>query len=280
MASRHRPNERRAKLSRLALVLLCTGILLFVALPTLIVVPVSLSATEYLSFPPQEITLKWYQEFLTDPQWVRATVLSIQIAFVVMVLATVIGVMAALALVRGLGGGGWFTAVVSAPLIVPTIIYAIAVLLLFSQLHLSGTFQGFVLAHTALASPYVVIITAAALYRSDPSLELAAMSLGASRMRAVWEVTLPAIRPAIATGAAFAFLTSFDDATVSFFLANLRDMTLPRKMFENIQFFISPVLAVVATLLTLFTLAIIGAITLAQSRRDPGDALAGVVGEA
>ncbi|CAN5538404.1 ABC transporter permease [soil metagenome] len=243
------------------------------ALPTIIVVPVSLSATEFLSFPPQDLTLDWYAEFLTDPGWIRATLLSFQIAAVVTVLTTIIGTLAALALVRGLAGGTWFGVLVTMPLIIPTIVYAIAVLLFFSQLRVAGTFQGFVLAHTALASPYVVIIVSAALYRSDPSLELAAMNLGASRPRAIWEVTLPAIRPALVTGAAFAFLTSFDDATVSFFLANLSDMTLPRKMFENLQFFISPVLAVVATLLTVFTVVVIGGLSVWNARRDQRNAL-------
>lgn len=245
-------------------------ILVFVALPTLIVVPVSLSATEYLSFPPRELTLQWYHEFFTDPAWVRATILSIQIAAVVTVVSVLIGTMAALGMVRGMGGSSWMSILASAPLIIPTIIYAIAVLLFFSQIRVAGSFLGFVLAHSALATPYVVIIVAAALYRSDPSLELAAMNLGAPRWRAILEVTIPSIRPAIVTGGAFAFLTSFDDATVSFFLADLQDMTLPRKMFENLQFFISPVLAVVATLLTISTVAIIGVLSYWQSRRIDG----------
>lgn len=254
--------------SRIGLWVFATIVLLFVALPTLIVVPVSLSATEYLQFPPRELTLHWYELFLTDPGWIRATALSFQIALVVTVIATVIGTMGALALVRGLKGGGIVNALIAAPLIVPTIIYAIAILLFFAQFKMNGTFLGLVLAHSALASPYVVIIVSAALYRSDPRLELAAQSLGASRARAIWHVTLPSVRPALATGAAFAFLTSFDDATVSFFLANLSDKTLPRKMFENLQFFISPVLAVVATLLTLFTLVLIGGAQIAQLRRQ------------
>jgi mannopine transport system permease protein len=268
-----KPWRPRTSLARWLLIGGCSLILLFVALPTLIVVPVSFSATEYLSFPPQDITFHWYQEFLTDPDWIRATLLSLQIAVVVAALSVVIGTMAALAMVRGLGGSGWLSVIAAGPLIIPTIIYAIAILLFFSQVRLAGSFPGFVLAHTALATPYVVIIVSAALYRSDPSLELAAMNLGASRARAIWEVTLPGVRPALVTGAAFAFLTSFDDATVSFFLANLSDMTLPRKMFENLQFFISPVLAVVATLLTLFTLALIGGLTLWQSRRGAPTAI-------
>ncbi len=268
----HKVKSRRPSLARWGLIALSVVILLFVAIPTLIVVPVSLSTTEYLAFPPPDLTMRWYEEFLTDPDWIRATVLSIEIGLVVTVVSTIIGTMAALAIVRGLGGNSWFSIFVSAPLIVPTIVYAIAVLLFFSQIRVAGTFQGFVLAHTALASPYVVIIVSAALYRSDASLELAAMNLGASRGRAIWEVTLPMIRPALMAGAAFAFLTSFDDATVSFFLADLADMTLPRKMFENLLFFISPVLAVVATLLTVFTLALIGGINLFQARRERHEA--------
>lgn len=273
MADPARTSGRRLGLGRWLLIGLSALILLFVALPTLIVIPVSLSSTEYLSFPPPELTLHWYHEFLTDPDWIRATLLSLEIAIVVAVVSLVVGTLAALAMVRGLGGSGIMSAITAAPLIIPTIIYAIAILLFFSQLRIAGSFWSFVLAHSALASPYVVIIVAAALYRSDPSVELAAMSLGASRARAIWEVTLPGIRPALVTGAAFAFLTSFDDATVSFFLANLSDMTLPRKMFENLQFFISPVLAVVATLLTVFTLTFIGSLTLWQSRRGAATAI-------
>lgn len=235
-------------------------VLLFLALPTLIVVPVSLNPTEYLSFPPESLTFRWYGEFITDAKWLAATWLSMRIGLTVTVLSTVVGTMGSLAIVRGLRGGGAFiNALVTAPLIIPTIVYAIAVLLFFSKLGLSGSFWGFVFAHSALAVPYVVLIVSAALYRFDVSTELAALSLGASRFQSLWHVTLPSIRPALATGAIFAFLTSFDDATVSFFLANLNDVTLPRKMFENLQFFVSPVLAVVATLLTLFTLALFGA---------------------
>jgi mannopine transport system permease protein len=252
--------RRPFDLPRLVLIALAGIVLIFLALPTVIVIPVSFAPSEYLQFPPKSLSLRWYGEFLTDARWIRATVLSFEIGIVVAVLSTVIGTMAALAIVRGLGGGGpWLNALVTAPLIVPTIVYAIAILLFFSKLGLSGSFMGFVLAHSALAIPYVVLIVSAALYRFDASTELAAQTLGASRLQAIWYVTLPSIRPALVTGAIFAFLTSFDDATVSFFLANLTDVTLPRKMFENLQFSITPVLAVVATLLTVLTLVLISA---------------------
>lgn len=255
-----------ARLERLATLTVRAGlwivgltVLLFLALPTLIVVPVSLNSSKYLDFPPEALTLHWYAEFFGDPKWIASTLLSFRIALVVMVVSLVVGTMAALAMVRGLRGGGTtINALVMAPLIVPTIVYAIAVLIFFTPMGLAGTFWGYVLAHSALAVPYVVLMVSAALYRTDPAMEMAALSLGANRLQAIWLVTLPTIRPALAAGAIFAFLTSFDDATLSFFLANLTDVTLPRKMFENLQFFISPVLAAVATLLTIFTVILAG----------------------
>jgi mannopine transport system permease protein len=266
--------RRRTGGGRILLVVVAGVILVFLGLPTLIVVPVSLSPTEYLDFPPKSLTLHWYYEFFTDPKWIAATLLSLRIGLTVTVVAAVVGTMAALGIVRGLrGGGAWINGLVTAPLIVPTIVYAIAILLFFSKLRLAGSFAGFVIAHSALATPYVVLIVSAALYRFDASMELAALSLGASRLQAIWHVTLPSICPALATGAVFAFLTSFDDATVSFFLANLTEVTLPRKMFENLQFFISPVLAVVATLLTALVLALVGgAQWLRLRRKDAAEA--------
>jgi mannopine transport system permease protein len=266
------PARTRKRMSggRLSLVIVTTVILVFLGLPTLIVIPVSLSPTDYLDFPPKSLTLHWYKAFFTDPEWVASTLLSLRIGLVVMVVSSVVGTMAALGIVRGQKGGGpWVNALVTAPLVIPTIVYAIAVLLFFSKIHLNGSFLGFVFAHSALATPYVVLIVSAALYRFDASTELAALSLGASRLQAVWHVTLPSIRMAVATGAVFAFLTSFDDATVSFFLASLTDVTLPRKMFENLQFFISPVLAVVATLLTVLALSLVGGVQWLRARRTP-----------
>lgn len=234
-------------------------VLVFMAIPTLIVIPVSLNTSKYLDFPPEGLTLRWYEEFLTDAKWIAATTLSFRIALTVTIASLVVGTMGALALVRGLRGGGVaVNALVTAPLIVPGIVYAIAVLLFFTPLGIAGTFWGYVLAHTAISVPYVVLMVSAALYRTDPSMEMAALSLGANRFQAIWHVTLPTIRPALAAGGIFAFLTSFDDATISFFLANLSDVTLPRKMFENLQFYISPTLAAVATLLTIFTLVLAG----------------------
>ena len=253
--------------------LLVVGVLAFLILPSILIVPMSLGSADHLEFPPSGLSLRWYEEYLADPAWTRPTAFSFQIAVLTTVLATVVGTMAALALVRGeIRGKSLVNAAIIAPLIVPLIVYAVAVLLLFSPLRWTGTLHGFVLAHAALATPYVVLLVGAALYRTDPNLELAAMSLGASRSRAILKVTLPLIGPAILAGAVFAFLASFDDATVSFFISGLTDKSLPRKLFENIEFSISPIVAVVSTMLTVVSIVLIAVarLVLLRSPRPAG----------
>lgn len=238
-------------------------ILCFLLLPILIVVPMSLGSARFLQFPPKNLTLAWYREFLSDPEWQEATYFSIKIALLTTISSVIIGTMAAVSLVRGaLVGKRMLTAFTLAPLIVPHIVLGIALYLSFTPLGLSGTVAGFVIAHTALAVPFVVLTVSAALYRVDRSLELAAINLGASRFTAFRLVTFPLVFPAVAVGGVFAFLASFDEAVVSFFLSGVSTKTLPRKLFENIDFDISPLIPAVATLLMAVSLALMGGATL------------------
>lgn len=256
---------------RLSPWLVAVPVLVFLVLPTLIIVPVSFTPVDHLQFPPQSLSLRWYEELFQQAGWLDAALFSLKIALIVGPVATLIGGLGALAVVRGaLPHASLVTGLLAAPLIVPAIIYAIAVLLFLGPLHLTGTLPGFVLAHAAIAVPYPYIVVSAALYRYDADLDLAAMSCGASRLRTLWHVTLPTIAPSVFTGLLLAFLTSFDDATISFFISSVSEESLPRKMFDNIEFAISPVLAAVATLLTLVTLCGVGlaiAVQVASTRR-------------
>lgn len=233
----------------------CLLVLLFLMLPTVLIVPMSLSPSNYLRFPPQGISLRWYQEYLSDPGWIDATLFSVQVALLTTLASTVVGTMGAVALVRGrLPGRQTVEALLLAPLIVPHIIVAIAVYLQFAPLGLTGTRLGFVLAHTALAVPYVVLVVSAALQRLPPSLELAGLNLGASRLTCFRRITLPLILPAVLAGAVFAFLASFDETVVSFFISGTEHKTVTRKMFEDIEFNLSPVIAAASTLFVAATL--------------------------
>lgn len=248
---------RARQATRFGFGMFCAAVLIFLILPTLLVVPMSFSATSYLRFPPSGFSFKWYQEYFSSPDWISATLFSLQIAALTMLASTVIGTMASLALVRGrVPGRETINALLLAPLIVPHIIVAIAVYLQFAPLRLTGTVLGFVLIHTALAVPYVVVIVSVGLTRLDISLEMAALNLGASRFRASVEVTIPLILPAVAAGAVFAFLASFDETVVSFFISGVEKKTVTRKLFEDIDFNLSPVIAVVSTIIVVVTIGL------------------------
>lgn len=245
---------------------LAVAVLLFLLLPTLIIVPMSLSPSTVLRFPPPGLSLRWYREFLSDPDWVSATLFSTQVATLTTAVSVVVGMAGAVALVRGrVPGRETLEALLLAPLIVPPIIVAIAVYLQFAPLGLTGTVPGFVLAHTALAVPYVVLVVSAALQRVPPSLELAGLNLGASRLRCFGRITLPLIAPAVAAGAVFAFLASFDETVVSFFISGSEHKTVTRKMFEDIEFNLSPVIAAASTVFIAITLVLMAAATAAQA---------------
>lgn len=247
----------------------CGLILAFLAVPTLLVIPMSFSASSYLRLPPSALSLRWYQAYLSDPDWRDATIFSLKIATLTALLSTAIGACAALALVRGtMRAKAVITGLITAPLVVPHIVLAVGIYAQFVTLKLTGTTIGFVLAHSALAAPYVVLMVTAALSRVDVSLDMAALSLGASRFRCFFEVTLPIIAPAIWTGAIFAFLASFDETVVSFFISGTENKTLTRKLFEDIDFNLSPIIAAISTLVVVMTLLVLGLAHLAKTRLE------------
>jgi len=246
-------------------------ILFFLLLPTLIVIPMSVGTSPYIEFPPQGLTFKWYNAFFSDPDWMAAAWFSLRIAVATTFSATITGTLAAVALVRGnLPGKEFLQAFTLAPLIVPHIVIAVALYLFFAPLGLTGNFYGFVIAHSMLAVPYVVITVSAALQRFDANLELAALNCGATRLQAFFHIVLPNIRPGVAAGAVFAFLASFDEAIVAFFISGIEGKTITRKMFEDIDFNLTPVIAAVSTVLTLVSLVLMGTIEIARQRSGQG----------
>ena len=243
------------------------GLILFVlVLPTLIVVPISFGTAPYIEFPPSGLTLRWYGEYFSDPEWIDATLFSLRIALATSLCATIVGTMTAVALVRGnLPGKAVIQGLALSPLIVPHIIIAIALYLFFAPLRLTGNFFGFLLAHTMLSVPFVVITVTAALQRFDVALELAALNCGASRTRAFFLIVLPNIAPGVVAGGVFAFVASFDEATVAFFISGLEGKTITRKLFEDIDFNLTPVIAVVSTVLVAVSLMLMGGVQILRS---------------
>lgn len=221
-------------------------VFLFLMAPLIVVVPISFSSSAYLQFPPPGWSLRWYEAYFSDRVWMDATFRSINIAFWTMLIATFLGTLLSFSLVRGRYTGKWFVNQVSIwPLVVPVIIYSIAAYALFAQMRMVGDWRAIVLGHSVHAIPYVVIIVSAALRTFDIAQENAAMSLGASRTQAILRITLPQIRPSLISAAFLAFISSFDELVIAMFLGG-SNMTLPKKMFDNILNEIDPTIAAVS----------------------------------
>jgi len=269
MMSKNEGGTRRGKRrnwGRIALGVYCCLVLGFLMMPLLVVFPLSFSSASYLQFPPPGFSLQWYENYLNTPSWIRATIVSIQVGIGTTILATILGTMVAFSLVRGrYPGKTWVDRLVAAPIVVPNIIIAVAIYGLFSDLKLIGEWYGVMIGHTVYAIPFVVLVVAAALRNFDPAQEHAAMGLGASRLRAVCVVTLPQIKPAIISGAFLAFITSFDELIIALFLSG-SDMTLPKKMFENIISEIDPTISAVSVL----QIALVGLVLVLSQKLGAG----------
>jgi putative spermidine/putrescine transport system permease protein len=235
-------------MSRRLLVAACTAIYLFLMLPLVVVFPISLSSAPYMQFPPPGFSTQWYDRYLADPQWIDATLRSLYIGGATAVLALALGVPLAFSLVRGrFAGRVLIDRLALAPLIVPTIILSVGLYGLFAKLKLIGAWYGLVLAHTVLALPFVVLVMVAGLRDFDRALEQAAEGLGASRRQTLVRITLPLLRPSLVSAGLLAFISSFDELVVALFLAG-PNMTLPKKMFDNILMEIDPTIAAVSVM--------------------------------
>lgn len=242
------------------LLLLALGALtvFFLMAPTLVVVPMSFTASNALTFPPEGFSTRWYEKMVTDPQWSTGFVNSAQVAFLTAILATALGTLAALGTVRGrFPGRSAVNALVLSPLIVPVIIIAIGMFSVFVRWKIAGSVVGLVFAHTALAMPFVVVNVATSLRTIDRNLELAAQSLGAGPIRTFRRITLPLILPGVLAGGLFAFITSWDEVVVSIFLTSARFRTLPAEMWEQVRQVVDPTVAAVSTTLLAVTTTVL-----------------------
>src|SRR5690606_30492025 len=254
-----RGRQMRLHLPRLLLGLTCLLIAVWLVAPTLVVIPMSFADKKSLAFPPTGFSLRWYENFFTNPQWFGSLVTSARVALMVAVVATVIGTMAAIGIERMKSRtGGLIRAVLITPMIVPGVVLAVGVYAVYLDTQLVGTWTGYVLAHTLLAIPFVVIAVGANLAVFDARLETAAASLGASRLKTFFTITLPLILPGILSGALFAFVTSFDEVIVSLFITSPQLKTLPVQIFSSMTRDADPTVAAVGSLIFMATSLIIG----------------------
>jgi putative spermidine/putrescine transport system permease protein len=237
---------------RLWLYVLAAIIMLLLVIPTLIVIPMSFSDSQYLEFPPSNWSDRWYVVYLESSKWMRATVTSLQVGVLTMLLATPLGTMAAYALfVSGHRASKAIFVLLITPMIVPVILIAIGTFYAYGRVGLNNTITGLVLAHTVLAAPLVMIVITSALRNYDLNQERVARSLGATRIKAFFVITLPQIKFSIVTAALLSFLTSFDEVIIAIFVSGGKNATLTKHMFAALRDFIDPTIAAISTIMIL-----------------------------
>lgn len=233
-------------------------IMLLLVIPTFIVIPMSFSDSQYLEFPPSHWSARWYQEYFGSAKWMRATVTSLQIGVLTMLVATPLGVMAAYALfVSGHRAARAIFMFLITPMIVPVILIAIGAFYAYGRVGLNNSITGLVLAHTALATPLVMIVITAALRSYDLNQERVARSLGATRLKAFFLITLPQIKFSVVTTALLSFLTSFDEVIIAIFVSGGTNATLTKHMFSALRDFIDPTIAAISTIMVLISSALL-----------------------
>lgn len=234
------------------------AIVVFITAPLLIVVPMSLSTSSTLQFPPPGYWLGHYRSYFASDSWLNATANSITIALAVTVLTMALVIPASFALVRHrFHGKGLANVLMMMPMAVPHIVIAVGYYSYLGKIGLVHSKLGVVLAHTALSVPIAFLVLSANLKGFDRNLERAAQSLGASPVRMFWHVTLPILRPGILVSAMFAFISSFDETVVAIFISGRDAETLPRRMFDSIRQEADPVIAVISTLLFVAVILVI-----------------------
>ncbi|MCP4927295.1 MAG: ABC transporter permease, partial [Gammaproteobacteria bacterium] len=237
---------------RLWLYVLAAIIMLLLVIPTLIVIPMSFSDSQYLEFPPSNWSDRWYVVYLESSKWMRATVTSLQVGVLTMLLATPLGIMSAYALfVSGHRASRAIFVLLITPMIVPVILIAIGTFYAFGRVGLNNTIIGLVMAHTVLAAPLVMIVITSALRNYDLNQERVARSLGATRIKAFFVITLPQIKFSIVTAALLSFLTSFDEVIIAIFVSGGKNATLTKHMFAALRDFIDPTIAAISTIMIL-----------------------------
>jgi putative spermidine/putrescine transport system permease protein len=249
---------RRRRPGRYAFLGLVIVLYVFLIAPIAIVVIASLNAGRFLVFPPEGLSLQWYVKFLDSGPFVRSFLFSLRLAALVTVITTVIGTAAALYAVRHARESGVLRLVLVAPLQLPGIMTALALLIFYYGVGLGGTsYFGLLMGHVVVCTPYAFLTVSAVLYNFDRSLEEAARSLGAGAFTTFRRVTLPIIKGGVISGAVFAFITSFDQFPISLLLSGVGTTTLPIQVFDYLRFSFDPTAAAVGTVNILITLGVV-----------------------
>lgn len=228
----------------------------FILAPTTVIAITSFGGSEIMEFPPRDLTLRWYASAISKAECQSAAWNSLWIAFVTMLISTPLAIAGPLALVRGhIPGREVIQTMLLAPLVVPSIVVGLSILLASSRFDLPLVETRLLIAHVLITLPYLVRTITSSLMRLDPVAEEAARVLGANSIMTFLFITLPALRPGIIAGMIFAFIISIDNVSISLFLASAKTNTLPLSLMSYIEYNLDPSVAAVSTLLIIMALA-------------------------
>ena len=247
--------------SRLWLYVISSIILFLLIVPSLIVIPMSFSDSQYLEFPPKNLSLRWYENYFFSwkvengfNDWMAATRTSLLVAVLTIFVATPIGTLAAYGLTNSSARiRSILFPIMISPMMVPIILVAIGLFYFYVQFNMVNSIPGLVLGHSLVAMPLVLIIVLSALKNYDMNQEKVARSLGASRTRAFIEITLPQIKFSLVSAGLISFLTSFDEIIISLFVAGGDNSTITRSMFLALRDQIDPTIAAISTILIIIS---------------------------
>jgi putative spermidine/putrescine transport system permease protein len=246
-------------------------VFVFLFLPTLIIIPISFGNKHQIIFPPTEFSWDLYALFFTTSNWTGATLQSAKIALISTCLALLLGTPAAYAIERTqMRGKQVLLVILLSPLLIPGIVIALGMYSYFAAIGLAGSTTALIMGHTIFLCPFVIVTVSAGVRELDCHAEIAASVMGASQAKIFTAIVLPQLHPSLLTAALFSFLMSFDELVISWFISGPQTMTLPVKMYSSVQTETSPILAAVATILTVVSIAICFAAEWAKGlRRRP-----------
>jgi spermidine/putrescine transport system permease protein len=233
------------------------AIYVFMFLPVAVVVLLSFNSSQFGSFPMEGLSFRWFVRLWENDAIVRAFRVSIVLGALTSAISTIIGILASLALVRyRFPGKNAVTTLLIAPLLIPEVVLAVALLLFLRWLELPKSFALLLLGHVIFTLPFVVLVVQARLVAIKPEYEEAALSLGANPVQTFFAVTLPLLMPAVLAGMLFAFTMSFDDITGTMFWKPGGVETVPTQIFAMLRHSISPEINALGTVMIVFTVVL------------------------
>jgi len=231
-------------------------VLAFLYVPIVVMIVMAFNQSEFYALPVVWDTI-WFQHLVHNDRLINASITSVLLALVNMVVATMLGTMAAFAFARyEFRGKSFLQLLLFPPITIPWLIIGTSMLVLFFWIGIGRGFHALLLGHVALSLPYVILVVGARLKGFSPAFEEAAATLGATPWQSFWRITVPLMAPGMVAGALFAFAVSFDQFVISYFLAPPGQTTLPVEIYSAIRKGFTPEVNAISTIIILVSMGL------------------------